>query len=66
MTIGMTVGKLATMVDKFTKVVLTVVARPTMPNTALVAVVRCVFLQGQQILLNSGYGKMEKQNMLMK
>ena len=51
------VGKLATVV----------VARPTVPDTVLVAVVvvavleimvRYVFLQGQQIRLNCGYGEM--------
>ena len=67
MTMGMAVGKLATVVDKLPNVVHVVVARPTMPDMVLVAVVvvaalmvmfRYVFLQGQQILLNCGYRKM--------
>ena len=68
MTIGVAVGKLATLVDKLLNVVHMVVARPTVPDTvlvmalvvvaALMLMVRYVFLQGQQILLNNWYGKM--------
>ena len=64
MTIGVAVGKLATMVGKLPNVVHMVVSRPTVPDTVLVVVaalmlmVRYVFLQGQQILLNNWYGKM--------
>ena len=67
MAMGMAVGKLATVVDKLPNVVHVVVTRVAMPDIVLVAVVvvaalvvmvRYVILQGQQILLNSGYGKM--------
>ena len=66
-TMGVAVGKLATVVDKLPNMVHVVVARPAMADTLLVAVVvvavlvvmvRYVLLQGQQILANSGYGKM--------
>ena len=67
MTMGVAVGKLATVVDKLPNVVHVVVARPAVPDTVLVmmvvvavlvVMVRYVFLQCQQILLNSGCGKM--------
>ena len=67
MAMGMAVGKLATVVDKLPNVVHVVVTRVAMPDIVLVAVVvvaalmvmvRYVILQGQQILLNSRYGKM--------
>ena len=67
MTMGMAVGKMATVVDKLPNVVHVVVTRVAMPDivlvpvvvvAALVVMVRYVVLQGQQILLNSGYGKM--------
>ena len=64
MTMGVAVGEL---MDKLPNIVHVVVARPAVLDTVLVAVkvvaalvvmVSYVFLQGQQILLNSGYEKM--------